>query len=136
MVMVDRSNFLLSRCGILRIYLSMALLFAALPIVATAQTERRQKGSNGATVSVPPAPNAKTQREPIWVDEISTAKRGDGYFRRVLELPAIEEAFLEFEATEQLHQIEGLHPVPSRILAAISNPCYEVSPFGAYFFLC
>ena len=100
MVMVDRSNFLLSRCGILRIYLSMALLFAALPIVATAQTERRQKGSNGATVSVPPAPNAKTQREPIWVDEISTAKRGDGYFRRVLELPAIEEAFLEFEATE------------------------------------
>ncbi len=82
----------------------MVLLFAAFPSAAVAQKERRQSGAGSTpasnpSVNVPPAANAKTQREPIWVED-ATAKRGDAYFRRVLDLPATEQAYIEFEATE------------------------------------
>lgn len=99
MVMVDRSRILLSRFRGVRLFISVAMIMAALPSAVLAQAERRQIGTNGA-VSVPPSPNAKTQREPIWVDGDSSTKRGDGYFRRVLELPAVEQSYLEFEATD------------------------------------
>jgi len=104
MVMVDRSRILNSRLCTQQFCLLIVLLFAAFPSAATAQKERRQGGAgnpptSNPSVSVPPAANAKTQREPIWVEDAS-AKRGDVYFRRVLDLPATEQAYIEFEATE------------------------------------
>jgi hypothetical protein len=109
MVMVDRSRILKSRLCVQQVCLSMVLLLTAFPSAATAQKERRQSGASSQPtsspsasnlpVSVPPAANAKTQREPIWVDD-ADAKRGDAYFRRVLDLPATEQAYIEFESTE------------------------------------
>lgn len=51
--------------------------------------------------SVPPSPTAKTEREWIWcADSQSDSRSGDAYFRRVMDLPEIEKAFVEFEADE------------------------------------
>ena len=57
--------------------------------------------SKPSKVSIPPSPTAKTEREWIWyADSHSESRRGDAYFRRVMDLPDIEKAFIEFEADE------------------------------------
>ncbi len=55
------------------------------------------QGNSQGTTNVPPNPNGKTEREPIWV---VAGERGDGHFRRILELPNVEHAHLEIEASE------------------------------------
>lgn len=56
--------------------------------------------SGPKVVQVPPSATAKTEREPIWSVESEAGKKGDAYFRRLLELPSMERAHIEFEASE------------------------------------
>ena len=71
---------------------SIALFNAPAPAVAQTKSTK---------ISVPPSPTAKTEREWIWhSDPQSDSRIGDAYFRRVMDLPEIEKAFIEFEAGE------------------------------------
>ena len=71
---------------------SIALMNASSPAVAQTKS---------AKVNVPPSATAKTEREWIWHSDPQNASRmGDAYFRRVMDLPEIEKAFIEFEAGE------------------------------------
>ena len=72
--------------------ISAALLHLSPPAIAQSKPSK---------VSIPPSPTAKTEREWIWYgDSQSESRRGDAYFRRVMDLPDIEKAFIEFEADE------------------------------------
>lgn len=54
--------------------------------------------TSGSLPNIPPSPTAKTEREPIWT--ANPNGRGEAYFRRELDLPAIERAHIEFEASQ------------------------------------
>ncbi|AMV31351.1 hypothetical protein VN12_04485 [Pirellula sp. SH-Sr6A] len=54
--------------------------------------------SPAGQVNVPPSPNGKTEREPIWA--ANSNGRGEAYFRKELDLPTIERAHIEFEASQ------------------------------------
>ena len=76
-------------------WLSLLLILAVLsPTASNAQFK-------SSKVSLPPSPTAKPEREWIWhADSQSESRKGDAYFRRVMELPDIEKAFIEFEADD------------------------------------
>jgi putative heme-binding domain-containing protein len=55
----------------------------------------------GSKINIPPSPTAKTEREWIWHSDSETQSRqGDVFFRRVMDLPDIEQAIIEFEADD------------------------------------
>lgn len=76
-------------------WLSLLLILAVLsPTASNAQFK-------SSKVIIPPSPTAKTEREWIWhADSQSESRKGEAYFRRVMELPDIEKAFIEFEADD------------------------------------
>ncbi len=72
------------------ILLSVALMQS--PSIVLAQ-------SKISKASIPPSATAKTEREWIWcADDRNESRSGDAYFRRTMDLPEIEKAFVEFEA--------------------------------------
>ncbi len=76
-----------------------------LPILSAAMlcapVEVRAQAKSGDKTAVPPSPSAKTEREWIWFAGFQNESRsGDAYFRRVMDLPETEKAFIEFEADE------------------------------------
>ncbi len=70
--------------------LSIALMHA--PAVAWAQSKTTKQ-------IVAPSAAAKTEREWIWcAGERSESRSGEAFFRRTMDLPEVEKAFVEFEA--------------------------------------
>ena len=94
-------RFRLSMRWLILTMISVAILNS--PMSAFAQTKISKPTKTGVSPvpSTTPVPSAKTEREWIWTsDSLSDSRIGDAYFRRVMELPDIEKAFLEFEAAE------------------------------------
>lgn len=50
--------------------------------------------------SVPPNPNASAEPNAIWVLEAARGGRPEGYFRKTLNLPAVEHAHIEIAASD------------------------------------
>lgn len=76
-------------------------LLALLSIAVAPTPPQSVAQERGTKVVVPPSPTAKTEREWIWHgDTEEGARNGDAFFRRVMDLPEVEKAVIEFEADD------------------------------------
>lgn len=79
-------------------FLLIAVAICSVPIGPAPRLFAQERTTKS---SVPPSPTAKSDREWIWhADTQSESRMGESHFRRVMDLPETEKAFIEFEADD------------------------------------